>query len=60
MEGKLPAVWLIVNCKNGVSSYERQACRGRFRVVNHAVEYVNGNVHTNGMENVWALLKGGT
>lgn len=31
--------------------------------VDHAVEYVNGNVHTNGMENFWSLLKralGGT
>ena len=26
-------------------------------VINHAVEYVNGNVHTNGMENFWSLLK---
>ncbi len=33
------------------------------KVINHAVEYVDGNVHTNGMENFWALLKrtlGGT
>lgn len=32
-------------------------------VINHAVEYVHGNVHTNGMENFWSLLKralGGT
>ncbi len=32
-------------------------------VVNHAVQYVDGNVHTNGMENFWSLLKrtlGGT
>jgi transposase-like protein len=32
-------------------------------VVNHAVEYVNGLVHTQGIENFWALLKrslGGT
>jgi transposase-like protein len=28
-------------------------------VINHAVEYVNGNVHTNTMENFWALLKRG-
>ena len=28
-------------------------------VVNHAVEYVNGSVHTNGMENFWSLLKRG-
>jgi transposase-like protein len=27
--------------------------------VNHAEEYVNGNVHTNGMENFWSLLKRG-
>ncbi|MDX6613859.1 MAG: hypothetical protein QOD75_3045 [Blastocatellia bacterium] len=32
-------------------------------VINHAEEYVRGNVHTNGIENFWALLKrtiGGT
>jgi transposase-like protein len=28
-------------------------------VVDHAVEYVNGKVHTNGMENFWSLLKRG-
>jgi transposase-like protein len=27
--------------------------------VNHAEEYVNGNVHTNGIENFWSLLKHG-
>ena len=26
-------------------------------VVNHAEQYVNGNVHTNGLENYWSLLK---
>jgi transposase-like protein len=32
-------------------------------VINHAVEYVNNQVHTNGIENFWSLLKrslGGT
>jgi transposase-like protein len=32
-------------------------------VVDHAIEYVRGNIHTNGMENFWSLLKrtiGGT
>jgi len=29
------------------------------QVVDHAVEYVNGRVHTNGMENFWSLLKRG-
>jgi transposase-like protein len=28
-------------------------------VVNHAEQYVNGNVHTNGLENFWSLLKRG-
>jgi len=27
--------------------------------VDHAVEYVRDNVHTNGMENFWSLLKRG-
>ena len=27
------------------------------QVVDHAVEYVNGNAHTNGLENFWSLLK---
>lgn len=32
-------------------------------VINHAMEYVNGHIHTNGIENFWTLLKralGGT
>lgn len=29
------------------------------QVVDHAVQYVDGNVHTNGLENFWALLKRG-
>jgi transposase-like protein len=29
------------------------------QVIDHAVAYVKGNVHTNGMENYWALLKRG-
>ena len=28
-------------------------------VVDHAVEYVNGRIHTNGLENFWSLLKRG-
>ena len=29
------------------------------QVVDHAVEYVRGRVHTNGLENFWSLLKRG-
>lgn len=28
-------------------------------MIDHAVSYVEGNVHTNGMENFWSLLKRG-
>lgn len=38
-------------------------CEYVHNVVNHLEEYVNGNVHTNGIENFWSLLKrtiGGT
>src|SRR3954454_16080540 len=27
------------------------------KFINHAEEYVRGNVHTNGIENFWSLLK---
>jgi hypothetical protein len=29
------------------------------QVINHAVEYVNGLIHTQGIENFWCLLKHG-
>jgi transposase-like protein len=29
------------------------------RVVDHAVQYVDGKIHTNGLENFWSLLKRG-
>ena len=37
---------------NGLSEYEH-------KVIDHAVAYVDGNVHTNGLENFWSLLKRG-
>ena len=37
---------------NGLDEFEHQ-------VVDHAVQYVDGNVHTNNMENFWSLLKRG-
>ena len=33
--------------------------RYKHKVVDHAVEYVKGNVHVNGIENFWSLLKRG-
>lgn len=40
-------------------SYEGLAGEYAHKVVDHAVEYVHGNVHTNGLENYWSLLKRG-
>jgi transposase-like protein len=38
-------------------SYEGLEGRYAHQVVDHAVEYVNGMAHTNGLENYWSLLK---
>jgi transposase-like protein len=37
---------------SGLSEFQHQ-------VIDHALSYVQGNVHTNGMENFWSLLKRG-
>jgi transposase-like protein len=42
-----------------LKSYDGLQSDYQHAVINHAVEYVNGNVHTNGMENFWSLLKRG-
>jgi transposase-like protein len=42
-----------------LKSYEGLAEDYDHDVINHAVEYVNGNVHTNTIENFWSLLKRG-
>ena len=40
-------------------SYEGLAGEYAHKVVDHAVAYVDGQVHTNGLENFWSLLKRG-
>lgn len=40
-------------------SYEGLEGEYAHQVVDHAVQYVDGKVHTNGLENFWALLKRG-
>src|SRR5256712_2976447 len=40
-------------------SYEGLAGDYAHQVVDHAVQYVDGRVHTNGLENFWSLLKRG-
>ncbi|MGI9075216.1 MAG: IS1595 family transposase [Bryobacteraceae bacterium] len=38
-------------------SYEGLASDYAHQVIDHAVRYVDGHVHTNGLENFWSLLK---
>ncbi len=40
-------------------SYDGLATDYAHKVIDHAVAYVNGRVHTNGLENFWSLLKRG-
>lgn len=42
---------------DALKSYEGLAPEFVHEAVDHAVEYVKGHVHTNGMENFWSLLK---
>jgi len=42
---------------DALKSYDGLAGEYQHAVVDHAVEYVRGNVHTNTMENFWSLVK---
>lgn len=44
---------------DALQSYRGLAQEYAHQVVDHAVEYVNGRVHTSGLENFWSLLKRG-
>jgi transposase-like protein len=44
---------------DALKSYEGLAGDYAYQVIDHAVQYVDGRVHTNGLENFWSLLKRG-
>jgi transposase-like protein len=44
---------------DALQSYEGLASDYAHQVVDHATQYVDGRVHTNGLENFWSLLKRG-
>jgi transposase-like protein len=44
---------------DALKSYDGLDADYAHQVIDHAVEYVNGNVHTNHAENFWSLLKRG-
>lgn len=47
------------NCAGRMASYSARAANPRRLPIFPSSEYVNGNVHTNTMENFWSLLKRG-
>ena len=44
---------------DALKSYDGLASDYTHQVVDHATQYVDGRVHTNGLENFWSLLKRG-
>jgi transposase-like protein len=42
---------------DGLASYDNLAQKYIHSVINHAEKYVDGNIHVNGVENFWSLLK---
>jgi transposase-like protein len=44
---------------DALQSYDGLEAEYAHQVIDHAVEYVRGRVHTNGLENFWSLLKRG-
>ena len=51
-----PGATLFTDAARG---YQGLSDTFKHEVVDHAVEYVRGHVHTNGIENFWSLLKRG-
>jgi transposase-like protein len=52
----VPGTWLMTDEFQGYSGLEKDYTH---LVVNHLERYVQGNVHTQGLENFWSLLKRG-
>jgi transposase-like protein len=44
---------------DALKSYDGLESEYAHKVIDHAVQYVDGRVHTNGLENFWSLLKRG-
>jgi hypothetical protein len=50
---------IVARGTDALASYDGLEAAYRHQVVDHAIEYVRGRVHTNGLENFWSLLKRG-
>src|SRR6185436_19714884 len=44
---------------DALASYQRLGVYFDHKVIDHAEAYVDGQIHTNGLENYWSLLKRG-
>jgi len=44
---------------DALRSYDGLSAEYAHQVIDHAVKYVDGQIHTNGIENFWSLLKRG-
>jgi transposase-like protein len=53
------APWTEVHTDEHAAYFGLVGPRYEHKIVNHAVTYVDGKVHTNGVENFWSLLKRG-
>jgi transposase-like protein len=42
---------------DALGSYEDLRQKYKHYVINHSIEYVNGHIHTNGIENFWSCFK---
>ncbi len=54
---------LAYRCETRFNSYNKRKEQDVHNVIDHAVKYVDREIHTNGIENFWSLLKrtmGGT
>ncbi len=46
-------------CTDAMAGYRGLDAEYLHQIIDHATAYVNGHVHTNGLENFWSLLKRG-
>jgi transposase-like protein len=44
---------------DALKSYDGLSAAYAHQVIDHAIKYVDGKIHTNGIENFWSLLKRG-
>jgi transposase-like protein len=49
----------IMVCADEFLSYNQLALEYNLKRINHQIEYVNGQIHTQGIENFWSILKRG-